>query len=131
MAIRVITLWSSGLYKTELIRKKGPWKAFEDVEFATLDWVGWFNNRRLLEPIGHVPLQGKVNFGMRQETQALPVPPLSALTTCQYDVVHNVQHGPGPLPSPPSPPGPVRRCAQVRAHPDLLLATRHRARSGS
>jgi putative transposase len=44
-----------GLYKTELIRKKGPWKGLEDLEFATLDWVDWFNNRRLLEPIGYVP----------------------------------------------------------------------------
>jgi len=64
VAIRMITLWSSGLYKTELIRKQGPWRALEDVEFATLDWVDWFNNRRLREPIGHVPLQGKVNFSV-------------------------------------------------------------------
>jgi putative transposase len=45
----------NGLYKTELIRKRGPWKTHEDVEFATLEWVDWFNNRRLLEPIGHIP----------------------------------------------------------------------------
>jgi putative transposase len=45
----------NGLYKTELIRKRGPWKTLEDVEFATLEWVDWFNNRRLLEPIGYVP----------------------------------------------------------------------------
>ena len=44
-----------GLYKTEVIRKKGPWKSLEDVEFATLEWVDWFDNRRLLEPIGYVP----------------------------------------------------------------------------
>jgi putative transposase len=44
-----------GLYKTEVIRKGGPWKHLEDVEFATLEWVDWFNNRRLLEPIGYVP----------------------------------------------------------------------------
>jgi putative transposase len=45
----------NGLYKTELIRKKGPWKTLEDVEFATLEWVDWFNNRRLLGPIGYIP----------------------------------------------------------------------------
>jgi putative transposase len=44
-----------GLYKTELIRRRGPWKGLDDVEYATLEWVDWFNNRRLLEPIGHVP----------------------------------------------------------------------------
>jgi transposase InsO family protein len=44
-----------GLYKTELIRQRGPWKHIDDVEFATLEWVDWFNNRRLFQPIGDVP----------------------------------------------------------------------------
>ncbi len=44
-----------GLFKTEVIRQQGPWRNAEDVEFATLVWVDWFNNRRLLEPIGDVP----------------------------------------------------------------------------
>jgi putative transposase len=44
-----------GLFKTEVIRRKGPWRHVEAVEFATLDWVDWFNHRRLLEPIGYVP----------------------------------------------------------------------------
>jgi len=44
-----------GLYKTEVIRKRGPWRHLEAVEFATLEWVDWFNNRRLLEPIGNIP----------------------------------------------------------------------------
>jgi putative transposase len=44
-----------GLYKTELIGRRGPWRHLEAVEFATLEWVDWFNNRRLLETIGHVP----------------------------------------------------------------------------
>jgi putative transposase len=44
-----------GLYKTEVIRQRGPWKNLEAVEFATLEWIDWFNNRRLLEPIGDVP----------------------------------------------------------------------------
>lgn len=44
-----------GLYKTEVIRRRGPWRNLEAVEFATLEWVDWFNHRRLLEPIGNVP----------------------------------------------------------------------------
>ena len=44
-----------GLYKTELIRRRGPWRNLEMVEFGTLEWVDWFNNRRLLEPIGNIP----------------------------------------------------------------------------
>ena len=44
-----------GLFKTEVIRRKGPWRHLEAVEFATLDWVDWFNHRRLLEPIGYLP----------------------------------------------------------------------------
>jgi len=44
-----------GLYKTEVIRRKGPWRSLEAVEFATLAWVDWFNMRRLLGPIGDVP----------------------------------------------------------------------------
>jgi putative transposase len=44
-----------GLFKTEVIRRLGPWRHLEAVEFATLDWVDWFNTRRLLEPIGYMP----------------------------------------------------------------------------
>jgi transposase InsO family protein len=44
-----------GLYKTEVIQRKGPWRHLEAVEFATLTWVDWFNTRRLLEPIGYMP----------------------------------------------------------------------------
>jgi putative transposase len=44
-----------GLYKAELIRRRGPWRGLDEVEYATLEWVDWFNHRRLLEPIGHVP----------------------------------------------------------------------------
>ena len=44
-----------GLYKTEVIRRRGPWRHLEAVEFATLEWVDWFNNRRLLTSIGDVP----------------------------------------------------------------------------
>jgi transposase InsO family protein len=45
----------NGLYKAEVIYRRGPWRSFEAVEFATLEWVDWFNNRRLLEPIGNIP----------------------------------------------------------------------------
>jgi putative transposase len=45
----------NGLYKAEVIHLRGPWRSFEAVEFATLEWVDWFNNRRLLEPIGNIP----------------------------------------------------------------------------
>lgn len=44
-----------GLYKTEVTWRRGPWRHAEAVEFATLEWVDWFNNRRLLEPIGEIP----------------------------------------------------------------------------
>jgi len=44
-----------GLYKTEVIRRQGPWRSLETVEFKTLEWVDWFNTRRLLEPIGYLP----------------------------------------------------------------------------
>jgi putative transposase len=44
-----------GLYKSEVIYKRGPWRNLEMVEFATLEWVNWFNTKRLLEPIGYIP----------------------------------------------------------------------------
>jgi transposase InsO family protein len=43
-----------GLYKTEVIHRRGPWRGFEDVEYATLEWVAWFNTQRILEPLGYV-----------------------------------------------------------------------------
>jgi len=45
----------NGLYKAEVIYRRGPWRSLEAIEFATLEWVDWFNNRRLLEPIGYIP----------------------------------------------------------------------------
>ena len=44
-----------GLFKTEVIYKDGPWRGIEDVEYATLEWVSWFNTHRLLEPLGYLP----------------------------------------------------------------------------
>ena len=43
------------LYKTEVVRKRGPWKTLDKVEYATLEWADWFNHRRILEPIGNIP----------------------------------------------------------------------------
>jgi putative transposase len=45
----------NGLFKAEVIHQRGPWRSFEAIELATLEWVDWFNNRRLLEPIGNIP----------------------------------------------------------------------------
>jgi len=45
----------NGLYKAEVIYRRGPWRSSEAVECATLEWVDWFNNRRMLAPIGNIP----------------------------------------------------------------------------
>jgi putative transposase len=58
----------SGLFKTEVIQRCGPWRGLEAVEFATLEWVDWFNTRRLLEPIGYVP---PAEYEARYHEQAL------------------------------------------------------------
>lgn len=53
----------NGLYKAEVIHRRGPWRSFEMVEFATLEWVDWFNHRRLLEPIGNItPAEAERNY---------------------------------------------------------------------
>ena len=59
-----------GLYKTEVIRRLGPWRGIEQVEFATLDWVYWFSNRRLLEPIGNIPPVEFEELFYRQQEEA-------------------------------------------------------------
>jgi putative transposase len=61
-----------GLYKTELIRRRGPWKGIDDLEYATLEWVDWFNHRRLLEPIGYVPPAEFEAAYQRQEDPSYP-----------------------------------------------------------
>jgi transposase-like protein len=55
--------------KAEVIHRRGPWRSFEAVEFATLTWVDWFNNRRLMEPIGNIPPAEAEEryYAMRQE----------------------------------------------------------------
>jgi transposase InsO family protein len=61
----------NGLYKTEVIRRRGPWRHIDAVEYATLEWVDWFNHRRLLEPIGHVPpAEYEAAYYRTQQSQA-------------------------------------------------------------
>ncbi len=62
----------NGLYKTEVIYRRGPWRSIDAVEYATLVWVDWFNNRRLLEPLGYVPpAEFEAAYYRSQESQAL------------------------------------------------------------
>jgi putative transposase len=61
-----------GLFKTEVIRRRGPWRGLEDVEFATLDWVSWYNTQRLLEPIGYVPpIEYEAHYYRNHQTHAM------------------------------------------------------------
>ena len=61
-----------GQFKTEVIWRLGPWRSLEAVEFATLTWVDWFNNRRLLEPIGNMPpAEAEARYNAVEEATAL------------------------------------------------------------
>jgi transposase InsO family protein len=63
----------NGLYKAELIHRRGPWKTREAVELATLEWVSWFNHHRLLEPIGYIPpIEAEANYWRQQAQLAAP-----------------------------------------------------------
>ncbi|OAH37852.1 transposase [Methylorubrum populi] len=62
----------NGLFKAEVIHRRGPWRSFEAVEFATLEWVDWFNTRRLHEPIGNMPpAEAEARYFAQTEVQAL------------------------------------------------------------
>ncbi len=64
----------NGLYKAELIHRRGPWKTRESVELATLQWVHWFNHIRLLEPIGYLPpAEAEANYWRQLASEATPV----------------------------------------------------------
>ena len=70
-----------GLFKTEVIHPRGPWKTVDEVEYATLAWVDWFNTRRLLGPIGGHParrVRGAVlcpgRRGLIQQTRSPTIP---------------------------------------------------------
>jgi len=61
-----------GLFKTEVIRRRGPWRTIDAVEYATLEWVDWFNHRRLLEPIGNIPpAELELAYYRQQEESAM------------------------------------------------------------
>ena len=61
-----------GLFKTEVIHPRGPWRNLEHVEFATLEWIDWFNNRRILEPIGDIPpIEFEQQYYDQQGAQAM------------------------------------------------------------
>ena len=64
----------NGLYKAEMIHRRGPWKTKEAVELATLEWVAWFNHHRLLEPIGYIPpAEAEANYYRQLASQATEV----------------------------------------------------------
>ena len=61
-----------GLYKTEMIWPRGPWKNLDEVEYATQEWVNWYNNQRLLEPIGNIPpVEFEAAYYERENGQAM------------------------------------------------------------
>jgi putative transposase len=73
----------NGLYKAEIIHRRGPWTTREAVELATLEWVSWFNNRRLLEPIGYIPpAEAEANY-WRQHGPASSTTKLAAQAALQ------------------------------------------------
>ena len=60
-----------GLFKTEVIHRRGPWRNLDAVEYATLEWVDWFNRRRLLGPLGYVPpIEFEAEYHCSRETPA-------------------------------------------------------------
>jgi putative transposase len=62
----------NGLFKIAVIRRRGPWRSIEAVEFATLEWVDWYNHRRLLEPIGSMPpAEAEARYYAKPEQTAL------------------------------------------------------------
>ena len=62
----------NGLYKAELIHRRAPWKTKESLELATLEWVSWFNQHRLLEPIGYIPpAKAEENYYLQLASQAV------------------------------------------------------------
>ena len=65
-----------GLYKTELIKRRGPWRTLTDVELGTAEWIDWYNNRRLHGEIGHVPpVEYEAEFYLRQPNPQLEAQP--------------------------------------------------------
>jgi putative transposase len=73
--VRILAAVLNGLYKTEVIRRRGSWRSLEApeaVEFATLEWVNWFNHRRLLEPTGGIPpAEAETRYYAQREDAAM------------------------------------------------------------
>jgi transposase InsO family protein len=94
-----------GLFKTEVIHRRGPWKGIEDVEFATLTWVAWYNQSRLLEPLGYVPPAEFEEAYYRERGVAaekrLPPLPQDRDLTCSMTPGSGVPEGGGPVPAVP------------------------------
>ncbi len=64
----------NGLYKAEVIHRRGPWKTKQAVELATLEWVSWFNHHRLMEPLGYIPpCEFESNYHRQRAGQAASV----------------------------------------------------------
>ena len=102
-----------GLFKAEVIRRKGRWRALEAVEFATLAWVDWFNHRRLLEPIGYVPpAEYEARYYEQAAVACLTQP---ALRRSRYGSHHRVSSMRGTPSAPPDSFMPSRRGCSVRA----------------
>ena len=71
----------NGLFKAEIIHRRGPWKTREAVELATLEWVSWFNHHRLLEPIGYIPpAEAEANYWREQGRSMTPGKPVQQAT---------------------------------------------------
>jgi transposase InsO family protein len=73
-----VSTWQGWLYvafvKAELIHRRAPWKTRESVELATLEWVAWFNNHRLMEPLGYIPpAEAEANYSRQQASQTTKV----------------------------------------------------------
>jgi len=69
----------NGLYKAEIIHRRGPWKTREAVELATLEWVSWFNHHRLLKPIGYIPpAEAEANYWRAREQTSVATRPAPA-----------------------------------------------------
>lgn len=69
-----------GLYKTELIHNRGPWKNLDEVEFSTLEWVDWFNHRRLLKPIGDIPpVELEAGYWEKEKEEIIELPKQKSL----------------------------------------------------
>ena len=66
----------NGLYKAEVIHDLGPWKGLEDVEYATLEWVAWYNTQRLMEPLGDIPpVEYEAQYYQDRSVPLVPVEP--------------------------------------------------------